>query len=413
MRWLGVALLLAPLLALSRVAPAHAQQDYRLEIEQALGRLRAQVFDMSAWHQLNAAVRAALAVDDLETAAPAIAEARELVVRLTEELGGGLLSEGEIATLPEPDATIHRAMHAVMQAIDEMLDALASERRDAARTAVARGQEAAQKGVDAAILKVQSLRQGPEVAVGAPPPAPQVAPLLQAAAAAAAVGLEPQVVEATFLDIRELLLAQALPAAATLAACGGPAATPLVTVALGLGADEPTVQALIAPRPCPLQLDGTVNAEYLLGYDTAAFRTALSGTVSVSVAVTAAGTVEGNGTLTLTATLTASGPDIQCAGSGSGSVPVRVSGEAVGGRLRLFLVPTGAVDVPVTCTVTRVSLPRDAFSFPIPVTVPANTAPLEMEAAPGAQARLVEAIPAFAERGAGTVTWELRLTARR
>lgn len=413
MRWIGVALLLAPLLVLGRIAPGHAQQDYRLEIEQALGRLRAQVFDMLAWRQLNAAVRAALAADDLETAAPAIAEARDLVVRLTEELGGGLPGEGEIAALPEPDATIYRAVRAVMQAIDEMLDALASERRDAARAAVARGQEAAQKGVDAAVSKAQSLRQEPEVAAGAPPPAPQVAPLLQVAATAAAVGLEPQVVEATFLDIRELLLAQALPAAATLAACGGPAATPLVTVALGLGADEPTVQALTAPRPCPLQLDGTVSAEYLLGQDNAAFRIAVSGTVSVSVAVTAAGAVEGSGTLTLTATLTASGPDIQCAGSGSGSMPVQVSGEAVGGRLRLFLVPTGAVDVPATCTVTHVSLPRDALSFSVPVTVPANTAPIEMDAAPGAQARLVEPIPAFAEGGAGTVTWELRLTARR
>lgn len=413
MRWIGVALLLAPLLVLGRIAPGHAQQDYRLEIEQALGRLRAQVFDMLAWRQLNAAVRAALAADDLETAAPAIAEARDLVIRLTEELGGGLPSEREIAALPEPDATIHRATRAVMQAIDEMLDALASERRDAARAAVARGQEAAQKGVDAAVSKAQSLRQEPEVAAGAPPPAPQVAPLLQVAAAAAAVGLEPQVVEATFLDIRELLLAQALPAAATLAACGGPAATPLVTVALGLGADEPTVQALTAPRPCRFQADGTVTTEYQLGLDSAVYRAVLSGTVSVSVEVTAAGTVEGSGTLTLTATLTASSPDIQCAGSGSGSVPVQVSGEAVGGRLRLFLVPTGAVEAPMTCRAAPGSLPGDALSAPVPLTVPGNTAPIELNAVDGAQGRLAEPIPAFAERGTGTVTWELRLTARR
>jgi len=112
MRWIGVALLLAPLLVLGRIAPGHAQQDYRLEIEQALDRLRAQVFDMLAWRQLNAAVRAALAVDDLETAAPAIAEARDLVVRLTEELGGGLPGEEEIAALPGPGPPAPRAWRA-------------------------------------------------------------------------------------------------------------------------------------------------------------------------------------------------------------------------------------------------------------------------------------------------------------
>lgn len=408
MRWVVLAVGVL-LVAVSGVRPAvsRAQPDYREQIADALRRLRQGVADAAAWQDVNGGVRAALAVEDFQTAIETATTCQDLLKQLFGALGTG--DEG----VPAPDPSLAQAIQDVNAALGAAFDALKQGAEDAVRAAFARAQDAAQRQVDAAAAQAAAAKTG-DVPVAVAVPA-----LIQAGGTAAAVGLEPRVVQQPFADARELLESVTASQARS-SACGSAAGQRLQAYAVGLGVDR--TGALPATAACGFRGEGTARAELVSGSGGAGIlRYTQQATFSITFETppSGSGPVQGSGTAAVTVSYDFDAEGAQCRGAATGTVPIQVSGEAAGGTLKLRLTPGGEIPASFTCTFGQPNVPGASPIAPVTtqttVTLPGTTGTIDLPAQDGAQGRLTEDVVPPAAAGAGgqfryTVTWELRIS---